>query len=103
MTNYITKRIQVNFRCIFKGTLAYHVSGQKSNPGLLLIFMEIMPEKVIFFTYDQFLLKIEKKKIFKLTIYDFLWFKITLSGIISTKTTKSPKSPGKYSEVRTEF
>ena len=86
MTNYITKRIQIIFSCVFKGILAYVASGPKSTPGLpwtspdfpglLLVFVEIMPGKVIldhkshilvyfenfhFFTYGQFLLKIEKK------------------------------------------
>ena len=49
MTNYITKRIQVIFMCVFKGILAYLVSGPKSTPdfpGFLLIFVEIMPDKV---------------------------------------------------------
>jgi hypothetical protein len=35
--------------CVFKGILAYLVSGPKSTPdfpGLLLIFVEIMPDKV---------------------------------------------------------
>jgi len=81
-------------------------------PGLLLICAEIMPDKAIldqkshiwsvlkifhfctFFTYDQFLLKSHKKlKFSKLTKYDFLWSKMALSGIVSTKTTKSPGSP----------
>jgi len=48
------------FRCVFEGILAYLVSGPKSTPGfprlsrsspdipgLLLVFLEIMPEKVI--------------------------------------------------------
>ncbi len=64
-------------------------------PGLLLVFVEIMPDKVIldhkksyliifglfwkfsflwFFTYEQFLLKIEKKwKSSKLTKHDQIW------------------------------
>ncbi len=87
MTNYITKRIQVIFRCVFEGILAYLVSGPKNNnklvfPGLLLVLVEIMPDKFIldhkesylvyfenfhfcdFFTYGQFLLKIEKNENF---------------------------------------
>jgi len=44
--------------------------------------------------FGQFLLKIEKNENFqnwpKLTKYDFLWSKMTLSGIIFTKTSKSP-------------
>jgi len=50
MTNYVTKRIQIIFRCVFKGILAYLVSGPKSTrdfPGLLLVFVEIMPDKAI--------------------------------------------------------
>ncbi len=49
MTNYITKRIQVIYRCVFKGILAYLVSGPKSLdfPELLLVFVEIIPDKVI--------------------------------------------------------
>jgi hypothetical protein len=52
MTSYITEGILVNFRCVFKGILAYLVSGPKSTPGLPWAFMEIvlveiMPEKVI--------------------------------------------------------
>jgi hypothetical protein len=41
-----------------------------------------------FFTYDQASLKIEKNK--NLTKYYFLWSKMTLSGIINIKTSKSP-------------
>ncbi len=78
MTNYNTTHIQAIFRCVFIGILANLVSGPKSNPGLLLVFVEIMPDKVIldqknhiwsffcvFFTYGQFLLKIEKNEIFQ--------------------------------------
>jgi len=51
--------------------------------------------------HGQFLLKkLKKMKISKLTKYDFLWSQMTLSGIISTKTSKSP---GKSSENRTAF
>jgi hypothetical protein len=51
MINYITKRIQVTFRCVLKGILAYLVSGPKSTrtsldfPGLVLVL--IMSDKVI--------------------------------------------------------
>ena len=88
MTNYITQRI----RCIFKGILANLVSVPKSQTspdfqGILRnftsFFFEIMPDKVIldykksyfvyfenfcycdFFTYGQFLLKIEKQENFQ--------------------------------------
>jgi len=47
----------VIFRCVFEGIFAYLVSGPKSTsglpwnsldfPGLLLVFVEIMPDKVI--------------------------------------------------------
>jgi hypothetical protein len=57
MTNYITIGIQVIFRCVLKGILAYLVSGPKFTPGLsrtsldfpglLLVFVLIMPDKVI--------------------------------------------------------
>ena len=104
MTNYITKRIQVIFSCVFKGILAYLVSGPKSIPELLLVFVEIMPDTVIldhkshiwsilkififcdFFAYGQFFLKIKKNK----PKYEFLWSKMTLSDILNTKTSKSP-------------
>ena len=51
MNNY--KRIQVIFRYVFKGMLAYLVFGSKSTVGLprtfpdLLVFEGIMPDKVI--------------------------------------------------------
>jgi len=71
--------------CVFKGILAYLVSGPKSTPdfpGLILVFVEIMPDKVsldhknsysilkffifvIFSLMDNFLIKIKKKEIFK--------------------------------------
>ena len=86
MTNYITKGIQVIFRRVLKGILAYLVSGPKSTPdfpGLLLVFVEIMPDKVILdhkmsylvnfenFHFFQFLAKIghvkkSQMKIFKI-------------------------------------
>jgi len=44
MTNYIAKRIQDIFRCVFEGILAFLVSGPKSATGLLLVFVEIMPD-----------------------------------------------------------
>jgi len=49
MTNYITKRIQAIFGCAFEGILAYLVSGSPTLdfPGLLLVFVEILPDKVI--------------------------------------------------------
>jgi len=57
MTNYITKSIQVIFSSVFKGILAYLVSGPKSIPGLsrtfpdfpglLLVFVLIMSDKAI--------------------------------------------------------
>ncbi len=43
-----------------------------------------------FYDYGQFFLKIKKIKISKLTKYEFLWSKMTLSDIINTKTSKSP-------------
>jgi len=59
---------------------------------------------VIFSLIGQFLLKIEKNENFQklpdMKKYDFLWSKMTLSGIISTKLIKSPE---KFSEVRTAF
>jgi len=86
---------------------------------LFPVIEEIMPEKTIlydknsylvkfenfnfcdFFTFGQFLLKIGKKlKFSKLTKFYFLWSKMTSFGIISTKTSKSP---GKSSEIRTAF
>ena len=112
------------FRCVFKG-----ISGPKSTPGLpwtfpdfpglLLVFVVIMSDKVILDHKKSYLISFEnfhflwffhllpifaknwkKWKFSKLTKYDFLWSKMTLSGIISTK---SSKSPGKSSEVRTAF
>jgi len=103
MTNYITKHIQVIFKCVFKVILGYLVSGRKSTPdfaglpwtfpdftGLLLVFVEIMPDKVIldhkshnwsilkifivcdFFALVYFSKKFKKKSKFsKLTKYEF--------------------------------
>ncbi len=81
MTNYITKRIQPGYvRYDFKGILAYLVSLPKSLPktsldfpGLLLVFVEITPDKVILDHKKSYLVK--KWKFSKLTKYDILWSK----------------------------
>jgi hypothetical protein len=55
MTNYITKGIQIIFRCGFKGILASLVSVPKSTPdfpGLLLFFVEIMLDELGKFALD---------------------------------------------------
>jgi hypothetical protein len=66
MTNNITKRIQVIFRCVFKGFLAYLVSGPKSAPGFLLVFVLIMTDKVILDHEMSYLVYFEN--------FHFLWF-----------------------------
>ncbi len=107
------------FLKVFWLTLFPDRSPSPDFPGLLLVFVENIPDKVIldhkksylvsyenfhflwFFHFSLFFAKNwKKRKFLKLTKYDFLWSKITLSGIISTKTSKSP---GKSSEVRTAF
>ena len=60
MTNYITKRIQVIFRCVFEGILAYPASKPKSTLGLLLFFVEIMSEKVILDNKKSYLVYFKK-------------------------------------------
>ena len=88
-------------------------------PGLLLVFGEIMPDKVtldhkksylVYYENSHFLWFLhlwpifaknrKKLKFSKLNKYDFLWPKMTLSDIISTKNSKSP---WKSREVRTAF
>ena len=62
--------------CIFKGILAYLVSGPKSNsglrrtsldfPGLLLVFVEIMPDKIILDPKKSYLVYFENFNFFVL-------------------------------------
>ncbi len=77
----ISQNISISFRCVFKGILAYLISGSRTSldfPGLLLFFVEIISDKVILdhknsylvffenfhffliFSHGQFLIKIAK-------------------------------------------
>ena len=65
-------------------------SGISGLPLTYLVYFE----NFHFFTFGQFLLKIAKNhkkwKFPKETKYGFLWSKMTLSGVISTKNSKNP-------------
>jgi len=66
MTNYITKHIQVISGVFLKVFWLTLVSGPKSTPGLLLFFVEIMPDKII--------LEHKKSYLVSFEIFNFLRF-----------------------------
>ena len=66
MTDYITKRIKVIFMCVFEGILANRSPPFLDFLGLLLVFVEIMPDEVILDHKTSYLVYFEN--------FYFLWF-----------------------------
>ena len=121
MTNYISRSSQV---CFKKGILVFWLTlfPDRSPPSDLYYFLwklcklksfytiksHIWSLKIFiftdFYTYGQFLLKIEKNENLQnwpnMTKYNILRSKMSSSDIISTKNSKSPE---KFMEVRTKI